>query len=100
MGSQRTPGFWGVTSRRLTHDCFGKIILQFSLKGSPIYLTKLGSVFSRTKAFVLKTVFLLAFGLGKCEGVGEDLRHGIGHVDIQAGSCICLSVIGCQDMCT
>ena len=35
-----------------------------------------------------------------CEGVGEDSRHGIGHVDIQVGSCICLSVIGCHDMCT
>ena len=35
-----------------------------------------------------------------CEGVGEDSRHGIGHVNIQVGSCICLSVIGCHDMCT
>ena len=35
-----------------------------------------------------------------CEGVGEDSRHGIGHVDIQVGSCICLSVIVCHDMCT
>ena len=28
-----------------------------------------------------------------CERVGEDLRHGTGHVDIQVGSCIFLSVI-------
>ena len=35
-----------------------------------------------------------------CEGVGEDSRHGIRNVDIQVGSCICLSVIGCRDMCT
>ena len=28
-----------------------------------------------------------------CEGVGEDSRHGIGHVDIQVGSCIYLNVI-------
>ena len=28
-----------------------------------------------------------------CEGVDEDSRHGFGHVDIQVGSCICLSVI-------
>ena len=54
--------------------------------------------FQEQKAFVLKTVFLLAFGLGS-EGVGEDLKHGIGHVDIQVGSCICLSVIVCHDMC-
>ena len=56
--------------------------------------------FQEQKAFVLNTVFLLAFGLGMCEGIGEDSRHGIGHVDIQVGSCIYLSVIVCHDMCT
>ena len=56
--------------------------------------------FQKQKDFVLKTVFLLAFGLGMCERVGEDSRHGIGHVDIQVGSCICLSVIVCHDVCT
>ena len=56
--------------------------------------------FQEQKAFVLKIVFLLAVGLGMCEGVGEDSRHGIVHVDIQVGSCICLSVIGCHGMCT
>ena len=40
----------------------------------------------KKKAFVLKTVILLAFGLGMCEGVGENSRHRIGHVDIQVGS--------------
>ena len=39
--------------------------------------------YQEQKAFVLKFVFLLAFGLGMCEGVGEDSRHEIGHVDIQ-----------------
>ena len=49
--------------------------------------------FQEQKDFVLKTVFFfLAFGLGMCEGVGEDSIHGIGHADIQVGSCICLSV--------
>ena len=33
----------------------------------------------------------LAFGLDMREGVGEDSRHRIGHVDIQVGSCICLN---------
>ena len=56
--------------------------------------------FQEQKAFVLKTVFLLTFGLGMCEGVSEDSRHEIGHVDIQVGSCICLSVISCHDMFT
>ena len=77
------------------------MIQQFTSEGSIIYLPKLGSVcFQEQKAFVLKTVFLLAFGLGMCEGVGEDSRYGIGHVDIQVGLCICLSVIGCHYMFT
>ena len=56
--------------------------------------------FREQRVFVLKTVILLAFGLGKCERIGEDSRHGIGHVDIQVESRICLSVIVCHDMCT
>ena len=47
--------------------------------------------FQEQKSFVLKTVFF-SFGLGMCEGVGDDSRDGIGHVDIQVGSYICLSV--------
>ena len=86
-------GEWSnSSSRRLTHDCFGKMIQQFASKGSPIYLPKLGSTFSKTKIFCLKTMCFLTFGLGMCERVGEDSRHGIGHVDIQVGSCICLNV--------
>ena len=34
----------------------------------------------------------LIHGLGKCEGVGKDSRHENGHVDIQVGSRIYLSV--------
>ena len=48
--------------------------------------------FREQKSFVLKTVILLAFGLGICEGVDEDSGHGIGHVDIRVGSCNCLNV--------
>ena len=47
-----------------------------------------------------KKDILLAFGLGICEGVGEDSGHGIGHVDIRVGSCNCLDVIFCHDMYT
>ena len=42
--------------------------------------------FQEPKAFVLKIVILLAFGLGICEGVGEESGHEIGHVDIRVGS--------------
>ena len=62
------------------HDCFGKLTNHF------------GSIFSRTTGFVLKMIIFLIHGLGKCEGVGEDSRHGNGHVDIQVGSRIYLSV--------
>ena len=65
-----------------------------------MYLPNLGIKFSKTKSFVLKIVILLAFGLGMCEGIGEDSRHGTGHVDIQVGLCICLDVIVCHDMYT
>ena len=47
-----------------------------------------------------KNDILLAFGLGICEGVGEDLGHEIGLVDLRVGSCNCLDVIFCHDMCT
>ena len=74
------------------HDCFGKLTNQFASKGSPIFLSNLDSIFSRTTSFVLKMIIFLIHGLGKCEGVGEDSRHGNGHVDIQVGSRIYLSV--------
>ena len=34
------------------------------------------------------------------KGWGCVTGHGIGHVDIQVGSCNCLDVIVCHDMCT
>ena len=83
------------------HELFRRVIQQIRLGGlsNKLYQNSVVS-FREQKAIVLKTVILLAFGLGMCEGVGEDSRHGIGHVDIQVGSCIYLSVIVCYDMCT
>ena len=88
------------SSRRRTHDCSKKLssnsprrVVQYIYRNSVV-------CFREQKPFVLKTVFLLAFGLGMCERVSEDSRHGIGHVHIQVGSCIFLSVFGCHDMCT
>ena len=37
--------------------CFGRFSNTFALEGSPIFLPKLGSVFSRKISFVLKMVF-------------------------------------------
>ena len=79
---------------------FGGLSNRFTSEDCPIYLPNLGRKFSRTKSFCFENCILLAFSLGMCEGVGEDSRHGIGHVDIQVESCICLSVIVFHDMCT
>ena len=74
------------SSRRRTHDCFGEISSNSPQRVVQcIYRNSVVS-FREQKAFVLKTVILLTFGLGICEGVGEDSRHGFGHVDIRVGS--------------
>ena len=36
-------------------NCLGRFSNTFALEGSPIFLPKLGSVFSRITSFVLKT---------------------------------------------
>ena len=83
------------------HELFQRVIQQIHLGGlSNKFYRNSVVCFREQKDFVLKTIILLAFGLGMCKGVGEDLRHGIGYVDIQVGSCIYLSVIVCHDMCT
>ena len=66
------------SSRRLTHDCFRKITQQFASEGSPIYLPKLGSTFSKTKTFCFENDVFIAFGLGMREGVSEGSRSGKG----------------------
>ena len=83
------------------HEFFWRVIQQIRLGvlSNKFYQNSVG-IFREQKAFVLKAVILLAFGLGICEGVGEDSRHENGHIDIQVGSCICLSVIVCHDLCT
>ena len=86
---------------RGAHELFRRVIQQIHLKGlsNKFYRNSVVS-FREQKDFVLKTVFLLAFDLGMCKGVDGDSRHGIGHVDIQVGSYIYLSVIVCHDMYT
>ena len=43
----------------------------------PYFYRRFGSVFSKTTSFVLKSGIFLIHGLGKCEEVGEDSRHGL-----------------------
>ena len=58
-------------------NCFEKLSNKFASKGCPIFYRNLVVSFQEQIAFVLKTVILLAFGLGICEGVGKDSRHGL-----------------------
>ena len=83
------------------HELFRRVIQQIRLGGlsNKFYRNSVES-FREQKSFVLKTVILFTFGLDMCEGVSEDSRHRIGHVDIQVGSRIYLSVIVCHDMYT
>ena len=84
-----------------SHELFRRVIQQIRLGGlSNKFYQNSVVIFREQKTFALKTVFLLAFGESMCEGVGEDSRHEIGHVDSQVGSCIFLSVIVYHDMCT
>ena len=74
------------SSRRWTHDCFGEISSNSPRRVVQcIYRNSVVS-FRGQKDFVLKTMILLAFGLGICEGVGEDSGLGFEHVDMRVGS--------------
>ena len=75
--------FWKVTK----HIHLGGLSNVFILEGCP----------QLKQIFFLKTIFIQ--GISMCEGVREDSRHEIGHVDIQVGSCICLNVFSCHYMC-
>ena len=58
---------------RGAHELFQRVIQQIRLEGlSNKFYRNSVVIFRELKAFVLKTVILLAFGLGMCEGVGED----------------------------
>ena len=67
-------------------NCFEGLSNIFSLEDCPIFYRNSIVCFQEQIAFVLKIVILLAFGLGICEGISEDSRHGFGHVNIRVGS--------------
>ena len=58
-------------------NCFGGLSNRFASEGCPIFYRNLVVCFQEQIAFFFKTVILLASGLGICEGVGEDSRHGL-----------------------
>ena len=81
-------------------NCFGRLSNRFDSEGCPIFYRNSVVCFQEQIDFGLKTVILLPFGLGICEGVDEDSGHGFGHVDIRVGSRNCLNVIVFHNMCT
>ena len=58
-------------------NCFGGLSNKFTSEGCPIFYRNSVMCFQEQITFVLKTMILLAFGLGICEGVSEDSRHGL-----------------------
>ena len=53
---------------------------------------RLANEFSKTKKkiFCFGNSFFFIHGKCMCEGVGEDSRHGVWHVNIRVGTCIIL----------
>ena len=58
-------------------NCFGGLSNRFASEGCPIFYRNSIVCFQEQIAFVLKTVIYSHIGLGMCEGVGEDSRHGL-----------------------
>ena len=59
------------------HDCFRKLTNQFALEGSPIFLPNISVVYFQEQiGFCFENDYFLIHDLSKCEGVGEDSRHG------------------------
>ena len=59
---------------------FGELPNKFTPEDCPMYLYR-RVAHNYNKYFCLEMIFV--HGLGMCEGVGEDSRHVIGHVDIR-----------------
>ena len=66
---------------------FRRVIQQFASEVVQYFYRNSVVSFQEQKTFVVKTGYFYShIGLGMREGVGEDSRHGFGHVDIRVGS--------------
>ena len=71
----------------MDHDCFRELSSNSPRRVVRYFYRNSIVSFQEKKVFVVKNgYFYLHIGLGMCEGVGEDSRHGFGHVDIRVGS--------------
>ena len=75
-------------------NCFGELPNKIHLGGlSNIFISE--GCPQIKQIFCLETGFI--HGISMCEGVGEESRHGIEHVDIRVGimnslECVCFSI--------
>ena len=75
------------------HELFWRVTQQIHLEGlSNVFISE--GCPQIKQIFCLETVFI--HGISMCEGVDEDSRHEIGHVDIRVGimnslECVCFS---------
>ena len=88
--------------RRVVHTNFiGVCPLNYIGGLSNKLYWRLANEFSKTKIFYFENIFSY-MAKCMCEGVGENLRHGAGHVDIRVSMFIlvleCVCVFHC--MCT
>ena len=65
------------------HKLFRRVIQQIHLGGLSNAFVSEGCP-QIEQIFCLESIFI--HGISMCEGVGEDSRHEIGHVDIRVGS--------------
>ena len=64
------------------HELFRRVTQQIHLGGlSNVFISE--GCPQLKQIFLLKTIFI--HDINMCEGVNEDSRHGIGHVDIRVG---------------
>ena len=77
------------------YELFRRVTQQIHLGGlSNVFISE-GCPQIKQIFFCLETIFI--HGIIMCEGVGEDSRHGIGHIDIRVGimnslECVCFSI--------
>ena len=76
------------------HELFRRVTQQIHLGGLPNIFISEGCPQIK-QIFCLETIFI--HGISMREGVDEDSRQGIGHVDIRVGimnslECVCFSI--------
>ena len=78
--------------RMRTMTVLGSSLTHSPRRVVPYFYRHVRQCIFKNNKFCFENDIFLIHGLGKCEGVGEDSKHGNEHLDIQVGSRIYLSV--------